>query len=177
MMELFLFHLSWGAGPERPGWALTRYLPPLLHQRTALGALVAHTHITQLQHAGCLRSLDPLPQAADTHGASTLDHKVLDSIQFMKSIICLCMHAKSLQSCLTLCDPINRSPPGSSVRGVLQARIWSGLPCPPPGDLSNPGIEPTSLTSPALAGGFLLEPPGNSFLPVMWLFSKCTEML
>ena len=31
---------------------------------------------------------------------------------------------------------------------------WSGLPCPPPGDLPNPGIEPTSLMSPALAGRF-----------------------
>ena len=31
---------------------------------------------------------------------------------------------------------------------------WSGLPCPPPEDLPNPGIEPMSLTSPALAGGF-----------------------
>ena len=31
--------------------------------------------------------------------------------------------AKLLQSCLTLCDPINGSPPGSSVPGVLQARI------------------------------------------------------
>ena len=31
---------------------------------------------------------------------------------------------------------------------------WSDLPCPPPGDLHNPRIEPTSLTSPALAGGF-----------------------
>ena len=31
--------------------------------------------------------------------------------------------AKSLQSCLTLCDPIDSSPPGSSVHGILQARI------------------------------------------------------
>ena len=31
--------------------------------------------------------------------------------------------AKSLQSCLTLCDPIDSSPPGSSVPGLLQARI------------------------------------------------------
>ena len=30
--------------------------------------------------------------------------------------------AKSLQSCLTLCDPIDGSPPGSSVPGILQAR-------------------------------------------------------
>ena len=32
---------------------------------------------------------------------------------------------------------------------------WSGLPCPPPGDLPDPGIEPESLTSPTLAAGFL----------------------
>ena len=31
---------------------------------------------------------------------------------------------------------------------------WSGLPCPPPGDLPDPGTEPVSLLSPALAGGF-----------------------
>ena len=31
---------------------------------------------------------------------------------------------------------------------------WSGLPFPPPGDLPDPGIEPASLISPALAGGF-----------------------
>ena len=31
---------------------------------------------------------------------------------------------------------------------------WSGLPVPTPGDLPNPGVEPTSLVSPALAGGF-----------------------
>ena len=38
--------------------------------------------------------------------------------------------AKSLQSCLTLCDPIDGSPPGSLVPGILQARTWSGLPFP-----------------------------------------------
>ena len=32
--------------------------------------------------------------------------------------------------------------------------FWSGLPCPPPGDLPDPGIKPESLTSPALAAGF-----------------------
>ena len=34
-----------------------------------------------------------------------------------------CMHAKSLQSCLTLCDPMDSSPPGSSVHGILEARV------------------------------------------------------
>ena len=40
--------------------------------------------------------------------------------------------AKSLQSCPTLCDPIDGSPPGSSVPGILQARSWNGLPVPSP---------------------------------------------
>ena len=38
--------------------------------------------------------------------------------------------------------------------GVSRQEYWSGLPCPPPGDLLHPGIEPTSLTSPALTDGF-----------------------
>ena len=38
--------------------------------------------------------------------------------------------------------------------GFSRQEYWSGLPCPPPGDLSDPGIESVSLTSAALAGGF-----------------------
>ena len=55
--------------------------------------------------------------------------------------------AKLPQSCLTLGDPMDHNPPASSVSGVLE--YWSGLPCPPPGDLPDPGIE--SLMTPALA--------------------------
>ena len=39
--------------------------------------------------------------------------------------------AKPLQSCLTLCNPMDHSPPGSSVRGMLPARILERLPLPP----------------------------------------------
>ena len=38
--------------------------------------------------------------------------------------------------------------------GSSRQEYWSGLPCPPPGDLLNPGIEPASPTSPVLTGGF-----------------------
>ena len=64
-----------------------------------------------------------------------------------------------LQLCLTLCDPI-------ACQATLSMRFtrqeyWSGLPFPPPRDLLNPGIEPTS---PALAGGFFTTaPPGMPF--------------
>ena len=40
--------------------------------------------------------------------------------------------AKLLQLCQTLCDPIDGSPSGSTVPGILQARNWSGLPFPSP---------------------------------------------
>ena len=67
------------------------------------------------------------------------------------------------QSCLTLCDPMDCSLPGSSVHQILQARIQKCLPFPPSGCLPNPGIEPASPLSPALAGWFFTtEPPGKS---------------
>ena len=65
-----------------------------------------------------------------------------------------CACAKSLQLCPTLCNPMNGSPPGSSVHGFSRQEYWSGLPCLPPGDLPNPGVKPASLLSPALAGRF-----------------------
>ena len=65
-----------------------------------------------------------------------------------------CVCAKSLQSCPTLCNPMDHSPPGSSVHRTFRQEYWSGLPCPScPRDLPNPGIEPTSVTT-ALAGRF-----------------------
>ena len=54
---------------------------------------------------------------------------------------------------VTLCDSLDHSPPGSSIHGILQARIVEWVACPPPGDLPDPGIKPASLMSPALAGG------------------------
>ena len=63
----------------------------------------------------------------------------------------VCARAKSL--CLTLCDPVDCSLPGSSVHGDSPGKS-TGMGCPPPGDLPKPGIKPLSLTSPALAGRF-----------------------
>ena len=59
-------------------------------------------------------------------------------------------YAKSGQLCLTLCDPMDCSLPGSSVHGILQARILERVAFPPPGDLPHPGIEPASPVPPAL---------------------------
>ena len=84
-----------------------------------------------------------------------------------------CMRAKSLQSCPTLCDPVDCSPWGSSVHGALQAVIPGGVACPsqaPPGSyggshsglqawreqpgppLGEPGAESRRLSPPSLSG-------------------------
>ena len=48
--------------------------------------------------------------------------------------------------------------------GFSRQEHWSGLPCSPPGDLHDPGIEPTFLATLALAGRFLsLAPPGKPY--------------
>ena len=65
-----------------------------------------------------------------------------------------CVRAKSLQSCLTLCDPMDYSQPGSSAQEILQARILEWVALLLSRDLPDPGIKPVSLTSPRLAGRF-----------------------
>ena len=55
------------------------------------------------------------------------------------------------QSCPSLCDLMDCSPPGSSVHGILQARILEWLPFPSPGDLPDPGVE---SGSPALQADY-----------------------
>ena len=52
------------------------------------------------------------------------------------------MHFKSLLLCPILCDPLECSLHGSSVHGILQARILPGLLFPPPGDLPDQGLNP-----------------------------------
>ena len=70
------------------------------------------------------------------------------------------MHAKSLQLCLTLCDPMDYIAHQAPLSmGLSQQEYWSGLSCPPPGDLSNPGIEPKS--SALHVDSLPPEPTGN----------------
>ena len=71
--------------------------------------------------------------------------------------MCVCT-----QACLTLYGCMDCSPPGSPVCGILQARILVWLAVSYSRDLSDPGIKPSSLVSPPLAGDSLplchLEP-------------------
>ena len=63
---------------------------------------------------------------------------------------------------IPLCDPMDCSTPGSALMGFSRQEYWSGLPFPFPESLPDPGVEPTSLMSPAWAGGFFTPgPPGK----------------
>ena len=53
-------------------------------------------------------------------------------------------NAQLPQSCPTLCNPMDCTPPGSLSLVFSRQEYWSGLPCPPLGDLPNPGIKPRS---------------------------------
>ena len=77
----------------------------------------------------------------------------------------MCVHG---QSCLTLCNSMDCSPPGSSVHEIFQARILEWLSFPSPGNLPDPGIKATFRVSPALASGFFTTaPPGtNTEFPI-----------
>ena len=65
-----------------------------------------------------------------------------------------------LQLCLTLCDPVDCIAHQAPLSiGFSRQESWNGLPFPPPGDLSDPGIKPSS---PILqADSLLSEPPGK----------------
>ena len=75
------------------------------------------------------------------------------------------MHAQSLQSCLIDCDPMDCSSPGSSVHGILQARIleWVAMP------FSRGSSQPKGLTHlsciSCIAGGFSPAEPYHEDIP------------
>ena len=72
-----------------------------------------------------------------------------------KTPLCAMLYStKSLQSCPALCDPMDYSPQGSSVHGILQAWILEGVALPYSRGSSQPGDKATCLKSPALADGF-----------------------
>ena len=76
----------------------------------------------------------------------------------------LLLKALFAQSYLTLCHLIDCSPPGSSVHGILQARILQWIAIPFSKDLPDPGIEPGSLT--LQVDSSLSEPPGEPAIEV-----------
>ena len=68
---------------------------------------------------------------------------------FQSGYVCVLVCAKSIQSCLTQCDLWTVAQQAPLSMRFSRQEFWSGLSCPPPGNLPDPGIEPASLMSPA----------------------------
>ena len=75
----------------------------------------------------------------------------------------LYVHDRLLQSCLTLCDTMDLSPPGYSVHRMLKARILEWVAMPSSKGFPNPGIEPRSLA--LQVDSLPSEPPGKTTNP------------
>ena len=76
--------------------------------------------------------------------------------------------AKSLQSCPTLCNPVDYSRQAPVSMGFSRQEYWSGLPCPLPREPPHPEIQPMSLVSLALASRFFTtSATWETLLPAM----------
>ena len=104
----------------------------------------------------CLPGWQTCPSHMSSHGG--------ESEHWCLLLLLIRLHAKLLQSCLTLCHSMDCSLQGSSVHRILQVRIleWVAMasPWPPLGDFPYPGIEPTSLILLYRQAGSL-PPPGK----------------
>ena len=77
---------------------------------------------------------------------------------------------------MTLCDPMDCSPPISSVHRPFRQGYWNEFPFPSLWDLPDPGTEPKSLASTALAGGFFTTSAiklGNKSSRKSCIYKKC----
>ena len=122
-------HCCWQRFPsatgieQPPTWSpnspQTCCLLPILQTHAAALVPLAQYYRSALTH---------LPARLSSSTISLPSQCALQAMQTKSSIACV--HAKSLQLCPTLCSPMDCSPPGSSVHGILQARIpeWDAMP-------------------------------------------------
>ena len=156
----------WKASAEEPGEVCRAYcqslsgcqpLPSCLHQVRVLSQSPALPPVF-------LMSTSDEPWGVVDRWLSPLFSEMLIYFKPEHKPPCVCARACTL-SCSVMSDSLQ--PCGLSCQSPLSMEFsrqeyWSRLPIPPPGDLPNSGIEPTSPASPALAGGFFTtEPPGK----------------
>ena len=71
-------------------------------------------------------------------------------------MVCMCAHAKSLQSCPSLCNPMDCSPAGSSIHGILQAKILEWVAVPSSRGSAQPRYQTCVFYVSCLAGRFFI---------------------
>ena len=98
----------------------------------SLGMQPGPCKIKERRHLGCFLKLQHL-QIPSTHPLFSFlspPHSVEEFYPPKETILPFLLCAKSLQLCLTLCDPMDCSPPGSSVHGILQAGLLESAAMP-----------------------------------------------
>ena len=111
---------------------------------SSLQEYLANPDLAERFQDWCSRVQDSLgSHVTEGYHASDLVSGSLVLIPFKSACVC----AKLLQSCLTLCNPRTVALQAPLSMGFSRQEYWSGVPCPPPVDLSNPGIDPVSLSS------------------------------
>ena len=88
-----------------------------------------------------------------------INHYLYTTFQKHKTIICAYVHAKSLQSCPALRNSMHCNPPGSSVHGILQAKILEWIAMPSSRGSSQPRDQTCASCSCYIAGGFFTTEP------------------
>ena len=117
------------------------------------------THVAIVATSSCI--ITEQLNSEDESRNSTIIYKNILQFHFYECInfyvFYVCIHFyECILSLTVVSDSVTpqSSPPGSSVLGILQARILGEQPFPGPGDIPDRAIEPMSLMSPALADGF-----------------------
>ena len=133
------------------------------------------TMALQFQHRENHRSLEHPSVDMGVGGAGRGPLKVsflsLHFPPWHTSLACACVLSWPVMS--SYLQPLGQQAPPSM--GFFRQEYWSGLPCPPPGDLPHREIEPVSLTSPALAGRFFTtSAPGTLSWSILQL-GLCTQ--
>ena len=102
-----------------------------------------------------------LPKPMSIESVMPFSHLILcHPLLLLPTTVSSPRHACSVtQSCSTFCNPMVYKPWAPLFMGFSIQQYWSRLPFSPPSDLSDPGIELMSITSPALSRGFFITEP------------------
>ena len=110
----------------------------------------------------------PSWQIVNHLGRQVMLHRIFNEIRHILTVL---SHFSCDQLCVTLQTIVHQAPPST---GFSRQEYWSRFPCPLPGDLLNPGIQPAS---PALAGGFACNVGRSGFNPRIGKIPWKREML
>ena len=124
MSTLVCITLSPGQGSSLLSGLPWFYLAPLSHFWRAERQPILITEGT-----GCVMALHSSESFSDLSTNSRVKAKIPPPLHVLLCLTLCCCSAESLQSCPTLCDPIDGSPPGSPSLGFSRQEHWSGLPC------------------------------------------------